>query len=105
LAMEEGDLDGESGVALWYMEDGEVLCVDFNGKPDGRKCSLSTVMEELDPKAYFRGSRDWIVHRDMISSVKSLSGYRLQVFCKFGEYRLIVSRRNVARFKLWFDME
>lgn len=104
-AMEEGDVDREVTVALWYMEDGEVLCVSFDGRPDGRKCSLSTVMEELDPKIYFRGARDWIVHRDMISGVKSLSGYRLQIFCKFGDHRVIVSRRNVARFKLWFDME
>lgn len=105
VANQDDDVDSEVAIALWYMEEGEVLCVSFDGRPDGRKSSLTTLMKELDSKIYFRGSRDWIIHRDMISSAKPISGYRLKITCKFGNYTPIVSRRNVARFKLWFDME
>jgi hypothetical protein len=88
---------------FWYINEGDVLQVDVEGQVEVRDSSLTLLMEELDPSVYFRGARDWIIHREMIRLVTPHRGNRLKICCKVNEHHLVVSRRNATKFKVWLD--
>lgn len=90
--------------AIFYIKNGDVWCVDFEGGSMMLHTSLTANMELLSERDYFRGARDWIVHRRAIGSVVHVSGNRLKLRCSIGDgFDLEVSRRNVGRFKEWLD--
>ncbi len=89
--------------SFWYTEQGDVLQVDVAGNVEVRASTLTVIMKTLDPAVYYRGSRYWIVHRDMIRAVRPHQGNRLKICCKANEHHLVVPRRNTAKFKAWLD--
>lgn len=89
--------------ALFYIHNGEIWKKDFDGEPKIWLTPLSKTMNDLDPKQYFKCSRNWIVHRNAIAQVIPIEGRRLKVICRFQlKIPFIVSRRNAQDFKDWF---
>ncbi|MGE6218930.1 LytTR family transcriptional regulator DNA-binding domain-containing protein [Nubsella zeaxanthinifaciens] len=92
--------------ALLYVENGNTWCIDFSRRRSIWTQSLNESQQRFGGEDYFRGARNWLIHRDAIVSVAQISGKRLSVTCDLqGEFKLVVSRRSVAAFKLWLDGE
>ncbi len=66
--------------------------------------SLEILSEELDPKEFFRISRNCIISMAAISSVVKYLGNRLKVIAKpKPEFEMVVSRSRVDDFLHWLD--
>lgn len=65
--------------------------------------TLSELEEQLNPKDFFRISRNAIVHLPHIDSITTHSGSRYQLFIKNVDEELIVSRERVNDFKTWLE--
>jgi len=103
---EGGNLSNLRRPAFFYSDNRVVKCVDFAYNVSFWRKSLTRTMVQLDRRDYFRGSRDWIIHRSIIISVEHLNGNRLCVNCRLeNDFQLEVSRRNVAAFKEWFGTD
>jgi len=89
--------------AIIFVQDEKTWSVDFYGKRSRWQLStLDTTVEKLDPEKYFRGNRNWIVHRQIVVRVVMLSGRRLKATCRISqEFDLVVSRRCAVKFKEW----
>jgi len=87
--------------ALFYIHNGEVWKKNFQGERKHWPKSLKKTMAGLDPKLYFKCSRQWIVHRNAVASIHT-SDRNIKVRCIFSvRVLLMVPRRNVQAFKLW----
>lgn len=71
---------------------------------DGKKHAVEYTLEELeallDPKCFFRTSRQYIVHIDTIEKTTIYSNARLKLQLKDGE-ETTVSRDRVSAFRAW----
>jgi len=75
---------------------------------DGRNYLLDTTLEqlenELQPKIFFRVSRQFYVNINHIKDIVSYANSRLQIrLQRFKEQEIIVSRERVKDFKLWLE--
>ncbi|WP_274474338.1 LytR/AlgR family response regulator transcription factor [Mangrovimonas aestuarii] len=75
---------------------------------DGRNYLLDTILEELeeelDPKAFFRVSRKFIVNVEAIRDIISYTNSRLKIKLQsYNEQEIIVSRERVKDFKGWLE--
>jgi len=75
---------------------------------DGRNYLLDTTLEqlenELQPKIFFRVSRQFYVNINHIKVIVSYTNSRLQIrLQRFKEQEIIVSRERVKDFKLWLE--
>jgi len=75
---------------------------------DGRNYLLDTTLEqlenELQPKIFFRVSRQFYVNINHIKDIVSYTNSRLQIrLQRFKEQEIIVSRERVKDFKLWLE--
>lgn len=70
----------------------------------GRKFTLDFTLEQLeemlDPTAFFRANRQYIVHAESVRKATVYSGARLKIELANGE-ELVISRERVASFKMW----
>lgn len=65
---------------------------------------LESIIEELDPKEFYRISRQAIINVNAIDDIISYTNSRLQIkINSFKEFPLIVSRERVKDFKSWID--
>lgn len=65
--------------------------------------TLGDLETQLNPKEFFRISRNAIVNLRHIDNITSHSGSRYQLFIKNLEEELIVSRERVNDFKIWLE--
>jgi len=66
--------------------------------------SLEDLMTRIDPKAFFRISRKYIVNLNFIKDMVSYTNSRLKVILQtHNEEDLIVSREKVKLFRKWLD--
>ena len=65
--------------------------------------TLGDLETQLNPKDFFRISRNAIVHLKFIENISTHSGSRYQLFIKGVEEELIVSRERVNDFKMWLE--
>lgn len=65
--------------------------------------TLNDLESQLNPKDFFRISRNAIVNLRFIENITTHSGSRYQLFIKNVEEELIVSRERVNDFKLWLE--
>lgn len=65
--------------------------------------SLNDLESQLDPKIFFRISRNAIVNLKFIDKIISYSGSRFKLFVNRVEEELIVSRERVNNFKQWLE--
>ena len=65
--------------------------------------SLNDLESQLNPKDFFRISRNAIVHLPFIDNIVAYSGSRFRVFIKNVDEELVVSRERVGDFKRWLE--
>ncbi len=65
--------------------------------------TLGELESQLNPKDFFRISRNAIVNLKYIENITTHSGSRYQLFIKGVEEELIVSRERVNDFKIWLE--
>lgn len=65
--------------------------------------TLNDLESQLNPKDFFRISRNAIVNLRFIENITTHSGSRYQLFIKNVEEELIVSRERVNDFKIWLE--
>lgn len=65
--------------------------------------TLGDLETQLNPKEFFRISRNAIVNLRHIDNIASHSGSRYQLFIKNLDEELIVSRERVNDFKIWLE--
>ena len=65
--------------------------------------SLNDLENQLNPKDFFRISRNAIVHLPFINNIVAYSGSRFRVFIKNVDEELVVSRERVGEFKKWLE--
>lgn len=72
---------------------------------EGKTCDLDYSLDQLqklvDPGMFFRVNRNFLVNINAIDEIISYSTNRLKL--KVAKEEIIVSRDNVAEFKLWMD--
>ena len=92
-------------ISHFHISERNVFLNDNHGRDYGVDYSLEQLQNILDPRKFFRISRECIVNIDSISLMYSYSSSRLQLTLKNREKSdlFIVSRDKVAGFKKWID--
>lgn len=85
----------ENKATFVQLRSGERSIVDF---------PLDTLEQELDPKYYFRVSRQWLVHISSIVEVRKMLGGKLSLsLAPHSTKDVTVSRENAAAFREWLS--
>jgi len=92
-------------ISHFHISERNVFLNDNHGRDYGVDYSLEQLQNILDPRKFFRISRECIVNIDSIALMYSYSSGRLQLTLKNREKSdlFIVSRDKVAGFKKWID--
>lgn len=92
-------------ISHFHISERNVFLNDNHGRDYGVDYSLEQLQNILDPRKFFRISRECIVNIDSIALMYSYSSSRLQLTLKNREKNdlFIVSRDKVAGFKKWID--
>lgn len=92
--------------ALLFVSDRKCWSIGFNGEKLQWPDSLDASQKLLDAGEYFRGQREWMVHRSAIVRVRQLPGKLLLLETALGfPLELKVSRRRAPEFKQWWAGE
>ncbi len=92
-------------ITCFYVEDGYSFIRTAENRNYGIDYSLDKIEELVDPKSFFRISRNFIIQIDSIENIVAYTTNRLKIKVKgFNENQdLIVSRERVKAFKNWMD--
>jgi DNA-binding LytR/AlgR family response regulator len=91
-------------IQLFYSENKGTYLNLENGRNYLIDSKLESLMEELDPKQFFRISRQAIININAIDDMVSYTNSRIQVkINSFKELDLIVSRERVKEFRTWLE--
>lgn len=89
-------------ISCFYSKNkGTYLCHENREYPIEQ--TLNDLESQLNPKDFFRISRNAIVNLRFIENITTHSGSRYHLFIKNVEEELIVSRERVNDFKLWLE--
>jgi DNA-binding LytR/AlgR family response regulator len=78
--------------------------VDRNGKCFDMDASLDQLQEQVNPTAFFRINRNYLVNRDFITDVIIFSGSRFKLkVAGLVSDDLLVSRKRAADFRAWLE--
>lgn len=89
-------------ISCFYSKNkGTYLCHENREYPIEQ--TLNDLESQLNPKDFFRISRNAIVNLRFIENITTHSGSRYQLFIKNVEEELIVSRERVNDFKIWLE--
>lgn len=94
-------IDTENISCFYSKNKGTYLCHENREYPIEQ--TLNDLETQLNPKDFFRISRNAIVNLRFIENITTHSGSRYQLFIKNVEEELIVSRERVNDFKLWLE--
>ncbi|MBV6644016.1 MAG: response regulator transcription factor [Cyclobacteriaceae bacterium] len=91
-------------VNVFFSQDKTTYLQTSDGKRFIIDYSLDKIEAMLDPKAFYRVSRKYIIKLDAIGDIISFSNSRLKlVINQFAEDDVIVARERVSEFKSWLD--
>jgi DNA-binding LytR/AlgR family response regulator len=91
-------------IQLFYSENKGTYINLPNGRNYLLDIKLEAVEMQLDPKRFFRISRQAIVHVSAITDIIAYTNSRLKVkIASFEEFDLVVSREKVKDFKGWLE--
>lgn len=89
-------------IAYIYFEDRNSIAVKFGGEKCVLGGSLDDIIKQLDPAAFYRANRQFIISRNAVKDVTLWFGNRVMVNLSVAvPERIIVSRTNVQSFKKW----
>lgn len=91
-------------ILAFYAEGRDVCLITPEGKEYPVEYTIESLKELLDPKAFFRVNRSYLVSIKAISDVVVYSNRRLKLTLTNTPNReIVVSREKVADFKKWFE--
>jgi len=65
--------------------------------------TLENLETELDPRAFFRVNRQFLVSYPAIAAVHSFFNGKLRIYVRGSNEEIIISRERAASFKAWLD--
>lgn len=91
-----------SDIAYFYLEERIAWLTTCQGTNLPLEYSLDKIAEQLDPRHFFRVSRQYVVSRPAIEAVHTYSTSRLKLALRpASRHEVLVSRERVADFKDW----
>ena len=92
-----------NNIAYIYIDSKTVRMASFESKSFYISQTLDDLMNELDPKIFFRANRQFIVSRRAIKDVSVWFGNKLAINLTVDvPEKIIVSKARVSEFKIWF---
>lgn len=90
-------------VAYFYLEDKIARAVMYDGREQIVDGPLESVMEELDPRRFFRANRQYIVAHEAVKEIGFWPVSKLVLTLKVETpSRVVVSKARVGEFKRWY---
>ena len=65
--------------------------------------TLENLEAELDPRAFFRVNRQFLVGYQAIAAVHSFFNGKLKIYLRGLNIEIIISKERAASFKIWLD--
>lgn len=90
-------------VSCFYSLGKSIFLQDENGKSYDINFSLEQLEGLLDPKKFFRVSRQYIINIDAIKDIVAYSGRRFKLKINSSAEEVLVSRAKMSDFKIWLD--
>ena len=93
-----------NAIAYFYSEDKNNYIVTKDGMNYLVNSTLDEIIEELDPKKFFKISRSCIISIDAVSSITKQIGGRLKIVSlPESSFEMIVSRSKADEFLTWIE--
>ena len=94
-----------SEIICFCIEERNCFLREKSGKYYPLEYSLDKIEQMVDPRAFFRVNRNFIIHFGAIRDIHIYSGNRLKIILSHsaGEEEILVSRDRVGTFKDWMD--
>lgn len=93
-------------IAYFYLEEKTVLLVTHDGTTLPIDFSLDKLMQLIDPKKFFRVSRQFIVSQDAIQMIHAIPAGKLRIdLIPKSKHEVAVSGDRVSEFKAWLGKE
>ena len=90
-------------IAYIYIDLRLIKAVTFSGKVHYLNQNLDEIMNQLNPKKFFRANRQYIVAHESIKDVSMWFGNKISLNLTLPtEEKIIVSKARVTEFKNWF---
>ena len=91
-------------IAYVYIDLKLIKAVTFSGKIHYLNQNLDEMMNQLNPKMFFRANRQYIVAHDAIKDVSIWFGNKISLNLMIPtEEKIIVSKARVSEFKNWYS--
>ena len=91
-------------IAYFYTEDKAVFLIDNNGNRHIINQSLETLEAKLNPRQFFRISRQYLISITSVKKISNYFNYKLKLNLQPETDKLIVvSRAKAVEFKKWLD--
>ena len=91
-------------IAFFYIDNGLVKAVTFDEKSFRFEHTLDELAEMLDPNAFFRANRQFIISRKAIKDIDLWFNNRLSVNLKIpAPEKILISKARISEFKNWFS--
>ena len=91
-------------IAYVYIDLKLIKAVTFSGKIHYLNQNLDEMMNQLNPKMFFRANRQYIVAHDAIKDVSIWFGNKISLNLTIPtEEKIIVSKARVSEFKNWYS--
>lgn len=91
-----------SNIAYIYLEDKNVVVVQYDGTKSRIGGLLDDLMKQLDPAMFYRANRQFIVSKAAVTDITTWFGNRVVINLSVSTpERIVVSRTHVQEFKKW----
>lgn len=91
-------------IAYIFLEDKNIKVVTYSDQVFYIGQNLDEIMQQLNPKLFFRANRQYIIARDAVKDMTLWFGGKLLINLKIGtKEKIFVSKARVPEFKLWFS--
>ena len=89
-------------ISYFFIENGLVFCMTFDGKKYYTNKKLETIESQLDPEHFYRANRQYIISRKSIKEISPYFNERLSVKV-FPQPKdaVIISKAKASDFKAW----
>ncbi len=91
-------------IACIYIENKISIAITFDGQRRVIDKPLDLLMQELDPKVFFRANRQYIVAHKAVKDISFWFGNKLQLYLTVKTPEsIVISKAKVSEFKEWYS--
>lgn len=91
-------------IAYIFLEDKNIKVVNYSNQIFYIGQNLDDIMQQLNPKLFFRANRQYIISREAVKDMTLWFGGKLLINLKIDtKENIFVSKARVSEFKLWFS--